>query len=276
MNQALKLVAVAALLTAPIYGAVAQSDQRIVVPLSDPGRPATLEVSLVFGSIAITAYDGDEIVIVPHESADGSANRSAGDAEDADRGGLHRIPNTSLGLTAVERDNTVSIAVDLPRRGVQLEISVPRRTSVHAGTVNGGPLTVEGVVGEHELSNVNGRISATDIGGSVVANTTNGDAEISFTELTPDKAMSFTSFNGNIEVTFPGSLAADLRISSGRGDVLTDFDVEVQPQAPVVDRSDEGGRYRVRLERDVRATVGGGGPEMYFKSFNGDIIIRRR
>jgi hypothetical protein len=32
----------------------------------------------------------------------------------------------------------------------------------------------------------------------------------------------------------------------------------------------------VRLEREVRAVVGGGGPEMQFKTFNGDIVIRQR
>jgi DUF4097 and DUF4098 domain-containing protein YvlB len=88
--------------------------------------------------------------------------------------------------------------------------------------------------------------------------------------------MSFTSFNGDIEVAFPRGLSADLRVNAGRGEVLTDFDFEVQPQTSVVDRGGEAGRYRVRLEREVRAVVGGGGPEMQFKTFNGDIVIRQR
>ena len=137
------------------------------------------------------------------------------------RNGLRRIPNTGIGVTVQERDNTVSIQMDWRQRGVDLEISVPRRTSVRAKTVNGGDVTVVGVTGEHEISNVNGGIVARDIAGSIVANTTNGDVEASFAEVTAGKPMSFSSFNGDIEVAFPASLKAALRINGGRGDVWT-------------------------------------------------------
>jgi hypothetical protein len=249
--------------------ALAQSDPRIVVPLSEPNRPATLEVSLFNGSITVGVHDGNEIVISTRDGRDDEPVRP-------EREGLRRIPNTSLGLTAEENNNTVSISVDWNRRGMDLEILVPRQTSVHARTVNGGDLRVDGVSGNHELANVNGGIEATDIAGSLVASTTNGDVNVGFRELTPNKAMSFTSFNGDVEVAFPRGLSADLRVNAGRGEVLTDFDFEVQPQASVVDRGGDAGRYRVRLEREVRAVVGGGGPEMQFKTFNGDIVIRQR
>ena len=70
--------------------------------------------------------------------------------------GLRRIPTTSLGMTVTERDNVVSIELDFAQRNYALEISVPRRTSVHAQTVQGGDVKVTGVTGEHELENVNG------------------------------------------------------------------------------------------------------------------------
>jgi hypothetical protein len=89
--------------------------------------------------------------------------------------------------------------------------------------------------------------------------------------------MSFSTFNGDVDVTFPARLAAMLHINSGRGDVLTDFDVEVQPVQPsVVERGGDGERYRVRVERETRVAVGGGGPDMHFKTFNGDVTIRKR
>lgn len=274
------------LLAATATDSLAQTEQRLTVPLSNPGRQATLEVSMVFGSISIMAYDGDEIVIDASEDPAASrsrAPRGSGDRDDDDddavaTDGFRRIPNTSLGITAEEYNNTVEISADQRRmgRGMRLDISVPRLTSVRARTVNGGALVVEGVSGEHELANVNGRITATDIAGSIVANTTNGELLITFTEIARDKAMSFTTLNGDVDVTFPANLAADLRINAGRGDVMTDFDFVLQTQEPVVERSENGERYRVRLEREVRALIGGGGPELTFKTFNGDIIIRRR
>jgi hypothetical protein len=263
--------ALAALLAAAAADAAAQSEERIAVPLTDATRPATLDVSLFSGSVVVTAYDGSEIVVVARETPGGE------EEQDAPRNdGLRRIPTTSLGLTATERDNAVSIEMDFTTRNFALEISVPRRTSVHAAMVNGGDLTVTGVTGEHELENVNGGISATDIAGALVASTTNGNVRVSFTELMAGKAMSFSSFNGDVDVTFPANLAATLHINSGRGDLLTDFDVEVQPQPAVVERGGEGGRYQVRLERETRAIVGGGGPDMHFKTFNGNVMIRKR
>lgn len=280
-RAALALAAAVSLAAVPFApAALAQNGEPIVVPLSEPGRPATLEVSLVSGSITVTAHDRDEVVI---SLGDGGADDDDRDDDDDDaeaarqgREGLRRIPNTAIGLTAEERNNAVTVAVDWNRRGVDLEVLVPRQTSVRARTVNGGAVEVAGVSGDHELQNVNGAVRATDISGSAVIGTTNGDVEVSFSELTAGKAMSFTSFNGDVEVSFPDGLAADLRMNAGRGEVLTDFEVEVQPQTSVVDRSGDAGRYRVRMEREVRATVGGGGPEVQLKTFNGDIVIRRR
>jgi DUF4097 and DUF4098 domain-containing protein YvlB len=132
------------------------------------------------------------------------------------------------------------------------------------------------VSGEHELSNVNGRIIATDIAGSLVASTTNGTVRASFTSITADKAMSFNTFNGDVDVTFPASLAATLRVTSGRGEFYTDFDAALQPRAPVVEQGGQNGRYEVRLERETVAVVGRGGPDIRFKTFNGNIMVRKR
>jgi DUF4097 and DUF4098 domain-containing protein YvlB len=280
----------------PMQYSVAQ--QRMVVPLSDPTRPATLDVSLSRGNVSVTAYDGSEVIIVARDSdedddeddnvsvttSDGSeivivARDSDEDDEDADqpsREGLQQIRNTGVGLTAEETANTVSVSTDWGHAEVDLEISVPRRTSVRAQMHGGDDLSVTGVIGDHELMNIRGDIAATDIGGSVVVNTTNGDVSVSFTELTPGKAMSFNSFNGDIEVSLPATLAATLVISAGRGDVFTDFDFALQPTEAVVESGREGTTYRARFENLMRAVVGGGGPEIRFQTFNGDIVIRKR
>lgn len=257
--------------------AAAQSDpangERIVVPLTDPSRPVILNVDLLNGHITVTGYDGDEVVIETRSAATPVVEPPL---PIGDRAGLRRIANTTMGLIAEEQNNTVSIRMRVAARGPRLAISVPRQTSVRARTVNQANLTVENVAGEHELSNVNGGITANDIEGSVVADTTNGRIEVSFTELTPNRAMSFTTFNGDIDLSLPADVDADLRIATNRGEILTDFDVEVQPRQPNVERDNDVGRYRVSLEQEVRATIGAGGPEIRLRTFNGDIVIRRR
>ena len=158
---------------------------------------------------------------------------------------------------------------------MDLEIQVPAATSAQLTTINGGELVVRGLTGEMELANTNGGIEATGIRGSVVANTTNGEVRVTFVEIDTDKAMSFTTLNGDVDISFPPGLKADLRIDAGRGDIFTDFDFEVQASSPTIDRGERGGGYRIELSSEVHATVGGGGPVFHFKTFNGDVYVRK-
>jgi hypothetical protein len=243
--------------------------EQIVIPLSEPSEPAVLDIQLFHGGVRVMGYEGSEIIIEAQRPGSIESSRAP------DTEGLRRIGNSSMGLTAEEQGNVVSIRAGgfLP---TNLRIMVPRRTSVRASTVNGTEMTIENVSGDHEISNVNGGITASDIAGTVIANATNGSVTISFTQVTPDSAMSFTTLNGFVDVTLPAETDADLRISANRGEILTDFDVEVQPSQVRVDREDDGGRVRVTVNQDVRATLGDGGPEYRFRTFNGDIVIRSR
>jgi hypothetical protein len=261
-------------------GAAAQNGDRIAIPLTDPARPVKLEVQLFNGSIIVSAHDGNEVLIsTDDDDGDDEVDWDFDEDEDddeSDRAGLRKIPNTAIGVTAEENDNTVSIGVDWGSRGVDLSISVPRRTSVKATTVNGDEIRLEGLTGDHELANHNGDIIGIDLTGSAVVTSQNGDIDISFLQLTPGKTMSFSSFNGDVEIAFPPALAADFRVNAGRGDVFTDFDVQLQPRSSVLEEGNERGRKQVRLEREMRLLVGGGGSEIQFKTFNGDIVIRKR
>jgi hypothetical protein len=81
-------------------------------------------------------------------------------------------------------------------------------------------------------------------------------------------------------VTLPADAKARLKMKSDRGDVYTDFDVKLDPSsnAPTVqeDNRGRGGRYRVRIDRTLTGTINGGGPEMQFTSYNGNIYIRKK
>jgi len=253
-------------------GLAAAQDQRLAVPLSDPSRPATLEIALFSGDISVEGYEGNEVVIVADTPI-----RGADQEEPARADGLRRIQSSSVGLTVEENDNTVSVRMDFSPNNADIEIRVPRRTSVKASLVNGGDVEVDSVTGQHELSNVNGDVVATDISGSAVINATNGDVRATFTTVDATKPMSFTSFNGDVDVTLPANLAADLIVASQQGDVFTDFNVVAQDDPPTVDRSggpDRGQRIRVRQQS--RYAIGGGGPDIQLKTFNGDVMIRKR
>jgi DUF4097 and DUF4098 domain-containing protein YvlB len=137
---------------------------------------------------------------------------------------------------------------------------------------------VENIIGDLDVKNVNGKVTLLKISGSVVAHALNDNLVVTFDALDPEKAMSFSSMNGDIDVTFPASLKCDVKIKNDHGDVYSDFEIaRVEKPESRVEKNDreEEGKYRVRIERAFYGTINGGGAEYHFSNFNGDILIRR-
>jgi len=257
------------------------SANRVTVPLSDPSRPATVRAHLLTGSITVKAYDGKEVIVEASsrdgESGPGRRYHGRESRDETSSEGLKRIPMVATGLSVEAENNQVSIGTDSTRRAVDLTITVPVRTSLSLHTVNGGNISVTGVDGEMDINNVNGEVTLNNVAGSAVAHALNGRVLASFSRIDP-KPMAFSSLNGNIDVTFPPSLKANISLRSDNGEVFSDFDVKLEPIAPrptVEDDRQHGGVYRVKIEKTVRGTINGGGPEIQFKNFNGNIYIRK-
>ena len=253
---------------APAASQDAGKVQRLTVPITDPSRPITVHASLFTGGIFMEPHEGNQILIevVP-----------ADDPETPGRpDGMRVIPNRSLGLTVEEEGNKVSIGGDYSGGIDRIVMKVPRRTSVLASTVLEGDIVVRGIEGELELQSTNGSITATDVAGSVVAQTTTGEIKVSFTAIQSGKSMSFVTFTGNVDVTFPGDLKADLHLNAGHGEIYTDFEFDLVPTESQMKSERSGKKYRVQLDQEVRARIKGGGAEMHFKTWNGDIFIRSR
>jgi DUF4097 and DUF4098 domain-containing protein YvlB len=221
------------------------------------------------GNVTVRGYDGSEVVI---ESSGGQSRRQ-GQAPP----GMRRIP-TSGGVEAVEENNTIRISTDGPMSHVNLNVQVPRATSVQVRGLNSAVI-VEGVEGEVEAHSTNGKVSVTNVVGPVVAHSLNGGIVATITRLTEPKPMSFSTLNGNIDVTLPADIRARMKFKSDNGEVFTDFDVkpETSPK-PVVQDNREGGRgrYRVSVDRTTYATSNGGGPDISFTTMNGQIYVRRK
>lgn len=260
-----------ALLVLAISCATAQKKEidLFTIPLSNPGNPGTLEVEQLTGSIMVTAYEGKEVIVKVTMNEEKKR-------EEKTKNGLKRIGNSNLNISAEENDNEVQIHNEAWNTKTDFDIKVPKNFSLKLSTVNKGDIYVDGVNGEMEISNVNGEITLEGVGGSVIANTTNGELKVSFNSMDTDKEMAFSSFNGNVEVTFPSSLRANVKAKSDMGDIYTDFDMAVAEEQPKVEKGKSSDGYKVKIEQWVRGKINGGGPEMMFKSFNGDIIIKSK
>ena len=247
--------------------------EKIPIPLTDPNRPVFLKVELVSGGITVKGYSGKEVIVEATTTRDGEEQ-----PKDKKAGTMKLIPNTNMGLTAEEEDNTVTVSTGL--RGishqVDLVIQVPTACSMKLSTVNDGDIEVDNVTGDLEVNNTNGSIALKQIAGSAVAQTVNGEVLVTFTRVNADKAMSFSSLNGDIDVTFPASLKATVQLKSEQGEIYSDFDVQMQTTAARVDKNEKGkGKYHVTIEKVMRGTINGGGQEMQFNNFNGSIYIRK-
>jgi hypothetical protein len=248
------------------------SADQVTVPLSDPSRPALIDVSLVQGSITVRGTNRKDVLVTarPETDTDRRSRRN-----DPDATGLRRIPQTA-GFRITENSNRVRVAADSPNRSITFEIEAPARTNLKLSTVNGGEVLVEHVEGELTVSNTNGGITLNDVAGSVVAGTTNGAVRATLTRVTAQKEMAFTSLNGIVDVTLPPTTKANLRLRSNNGDVYSDFDVQLAPSAPVVQDNRSGnGRYRISRNQSIVGTINGGGPEFELRTFNSNVYVRK-
>jgi DUF4097 and DUF4098 domain-containing protein YvlB len=241
---------------------------KVSVALSDPARPALVKAGLISGGITVKAYDGKEVIV---EARVRNRESSRSDS------GPKRLSVSTTGLTVEEENNQVNINTESFARAVDLFISVPVHTSLNLRAVNDGDILVTGVDGEFDIDDINGSVTLNNIAGSAVAHALNGRLLVTFTRVN-QKPMAFSSLNGDIDVTFPADLKASVSLRSDRGDVFSDFDVQMQASAsqPIVEDSrGRGGKYRVKIDKTVRGTISGGGPELQFTNFNGQIYIRK-
>ncbi len=262
---------------------------RAVVPLTTPGKPALIKAGVITGGITVKGYEGKEIVV---EARVREEKLEQGDKEDeaelageeADKtepdksAGMKLIPVVGTGLEVEEQDNVVTISSESWKSAVDLVIQVPSTSNLELSATNDGDIVVEGVGGTIEVNNVNGSITLRKVSGNVVAQTVNGEILVAMTRMTPDKPMSFSTMNGDIDVTFPADIKAVLRMKSQQGDIYSDFDVTLKPapQKPAEEAAKPGkGKYRISFDRFMTGAVNGGGPELTFNTFNGDIYIRK-
>ena len=188
------------------------------------------------------------------------------------------IPVIGTGLEIEEQDNVVTINSEAWKNAVDLVIQVPSASNLELSSTNDGDIVVENVSGAIEVSNINGSNTLKNVSGNVVAHTVNGEILVTMSRVTPDKPMSFSTMNGDIDVTFPADIKAAVRMKSQQGDIYSDFDVSLKPapQKPAEEAEKSGkGKYRISFDRFLTGAVNGGGPEFTFNTFNGDIYIRK-
>ncbi|MEO5978188.1 MAG: DUF4097 family beta strand repeat-containing protein [Chryseolinea sp.] len=247
----------------------AQTSNEFAVPLTDPGKRGKLKASLNYGSITVKGTARKDILVRYTVKADD-------DNRDASKNGLKRIGGGSVDLEVVENENTVKVHSDSWNNKINLEIEIPSGMDLDIKTYNDGDLYISNIQGNLDLKNYNGEITALNISGSVIATTYNGGIKISFDKVTDGTPMSYSTYNGDIDVTVPPGLKASFKMKTEQGDIYSDLDVDFKSGGPVQKADQKGAVYKVIVDDWKKGNVNGGGSEITIKNYNGDIFLRKK
>ena len=261
-----RIVAVLASILAVAPASAQGTPQMINIPLSSPGEPYNLEISIVSAHIEVIGEDREDLEF--------AITVEQGSRKIVTPSGTKPITTGAYSLEIDEEDNYVSVDTDRRGDNVKIVARVPRRGNLDLSTVNEGEIMVSNITGNLELNNTNGPITATGISGSVIAEAINETIDISFTSIDGSEAMALISINGDLNLGLPGNAGVQLHIDTSQGEIYSDFEVEVQASEPVVERREDRGGVEVRVESVIIANVNGGGPVIKLKTLNGDINIR--
>lgn len=265
-NRTIKIVGLLILLLS-VGSITAQTEtESVTIPLSNPGEDGQLKIGLLYGSITVEAHQGKDVVVQTESKHKSKPPKT--------KDGMRRIGDTSLEFSVEEYDNEVTVRSKKQNKRVNFLIKVPENFSLDLRATNNGNINVEGVRGEMEISNLNGAITLTNIGGSVIADALNKDIVVTFTKGYEKSPMAFTSLNGDLDITFPNNLAANIKAKTDQGEIYTDYEMKMTRDVSKDEKKSSSGVYKVTVDKWVTGTINGGGAELLFKTMNGDIMIR--
>lgn len=210
------------------------------------GAGGQIKIGNVSGDVIVTAYDGDAIIVTGTKKG-----RDRDMLEIEDRSG----------------SNSVDVGVRYPKRcncdaSVRFEVQVPRSIGYDANfTSVSGDVQVSGVTGKLHASAVSGDVHVKDVSGSVSASAVSGDVNVEIQRLEGSDDMKFSTVSGDVSVSLPSSLDADVDMSSFSGSIKTDFPVEVRAE-------------RFGSRNWARGKLGEGSRRLRISTVSGDLSLR--
>jgi hypothetical protein len=265
--------------------ASAQGTSEFTVPLSDPAKRGKLKAHLNYGSITIKGTARKDVLVKyrsleddedDHDNDHDNDNRNNNRHERPSKEGMKKIGGGGLDLEASENSNNVRVISNSWSNKLHLDIEVPAGFDLDVHTYNDGDLMISNIQGDLELTNYNGEITALNISGSVVATTYNGEIKVTFDKVKDGAPMSFSTYNGDIDLSYPATLKATLKMKTDQGEMYTGFDINMTSSGPVQKKDDKSGRFVIKVDDWKKGDINGGGAEITIKNYNGDIYVRKK
>jgi hypothetical protein len=196
-----------------------------------------IRVSNISGSVQIIGTKETRIQVVARKEGPDRDLLQIDDRSDATRISLDvRYPQTR------NCNASVNFVIRVP---ASVNYNFDRLVSVS------GNVEVTGVTGQIRADSVSGNVTVTDVSGLVSANAVSGNVLVKIARLQGAGEMSFRSISGNVNVTAPSNLDADVEMSTISGSLKTDFPIEVMEKRYGPGRSARGrlgaGSHNLRI-----------------------------
>ncbi len=263
--------------------------------LSDPSKPAMIEVSLMKGKITVEGYKGKTVDIKAtvidldkvsdyesqHENKmriNTNVNTNWEHSEQSERPsikGLKRVKKTNVNIDIEERRNRVSIESHNNRDNINLVLRVPFNSDLELEINKGEGISVNNVYGSIEIESVRGPISAKGVRGSIVAESSRSDMTVVFDQFNQDKPSSLTVHRGNIDVTLPKKASALIEVKNYEGEIYSGLDTEFK-NVDKVEKGKNKGHQQITIGGSMEANLNGGKQKLLLHTFRGDMFIRSK
>ncbi|WP_128546211.1 DUF4097 family beta strand repeat-containing protein [Larkinella soli] len=251
--------------------------------LSKPAGSSTLAIYNISGFIKVEGYAGDKVVLEIDQTLSAKESSVLEQGKQEFKLAFDQNADSLIAYIAEpfdtrpkrnwnnRNDRHIDYHFDL-----DFTVKVPYAMNLHVSTVNGGQVTIKDVTGNLNAHNVNGAITLTNVKGTSVVRTINGNVEANYLSTPPEKSSYYT-LNGDIKISYPADLSADLQFKSFQGEFYTDFpNAELLPVKAIKTEERRGDGTVYKLSKDTSIRIGNGGRTLRFETFNGNVYIKKQ
>ena len=255
---------------------------------------------LAVGSKAIEFREIDHLTVVGGSGSELVVEgRSAREQTDPRADGLRKISasglrdNTGFGLSVTESEGRILVQ-QVGGEGKAVTVRVPNSASVRVeqSTYRGGDLEVRDFSGALDVSMMYHEVELSNVTGPQAVNAVYGDITAVWNAPPTEEARLHSTYS-SVDVTLPAVAKVDVRLSTGYGEMFTDFDmqmkantapeVKAEPRPRVrVYSSDDGGSYTYdyrgggERKSGLTGTINGGGPLLALTATYKNIYLRKK
>jgi hypothetical protein len=220
--------------------------------LPAPATPLTVDAS-PNGGIRVEAWDQPDVLVR-------AVVRTYGE-DDAEAKALStQVQVTAAGTQVNAQGPERSESRRRSGWSVSFRIWAPPQTALALTARNGG-VSLHGMRGESRFTTRNGGVTLDEVGGRVVGNTENGGVSVRLGGTRWEgEGLEVETTNGGVSLAIPAGYSAQLETGTVNGGFRTDYPLTVSG----------------RIDREVRATLGSGGPLVKLTTTNGGVRITQR